>query len=149
MDRRQSLPSDPPTAGAAPLRLLDPRLHLALNVLLVTASELLLKRGAMATLHAPGLPWLDSLGIGTLGSGWVWAGIACYIVSFLNWLYILRWLPLSIAFPLASTVHALIPLGAWLFLGETLGPVRWGGIGLIVMGIWFIAGTLTHAEETL
>ena len=79
----------------------------------------------------------------------MWAGIACYIVSFLNWLYILRWLPLSIAFPLASTVHALIPLGAWLFLGETLGPVRWGGIGLIVAGIWFIAGSLTHAEETV
>jgi drug/metabolite transporter (DMT)-like permease len=148
-DRQQIPPSDLPTADGAPLRLLDPRLHLGLNVLLVTASELLLKRGAMSTPHAPGSPWLDSLGIATLGSGWVWAGIACYVVSFLNWLYILRWLPLSIAFPLASTVHALIPLGAWLFLGETLGPVRWGGIVLILAGIWFIAEPMMRAEEAL
>ena len=148
-DDPQTGPPDLVSGAISPLRLLDPRLHLALNVLLVTASELLLKRGALATPHTPGSVWLESLAFATLGSGWVWAGIACYVVSFVNWLYILRWLPLSIAFPLASTVHALIPLGAWLFLGEALGPLRWGGIALIVAGIWFIAEPMIRAEEAL
>ncbi len=135
-------------APNTPWRWRDPRLCLALNVLLVTASELLLKRGALTT---PPLasPWLDTLGVATLGSWWVWGGIVCYVVSFLNWLYILRWLPLSLAFPLASSVHAVIPLGAWLLLGEGVGLVRWGGISLVLVGIWLLAAPLVHAEEAL
>ncbi len=146
-------PSPPTPAGpGTPARLhwgWNPYLHLALNGLLVTASELLLKRGAMATAQIPGSAWLDSLGLTILGSWWVWAGIACYVVSFVNWLHVLRWIPLSVAFPLASVVHALIPLGAWMFLDERLSPLRWGGIVLIMAGIWLIAEPLTHAEETL
>ncbi len=149
MNHRTTVVPAMPIVSVRPAGVLNPYLCLALNGLLVTASELLLKRGAMATTQVSGSPWLDSLGVATLGSGWVWAGIACYIVSFVNWLHILRWVPLSIAFPLASVVHALIPLGAWLFLGETLGPGRWCGIALIVAGIWRIAEPLTRAEETL
>ncbi len=136
----------------APAKLpwyLSPYLHLAINGLLVTASELLLKRGATATAHVPVPRWLAWTGITALGSWWVWAGIACYIASFLNWLHVLRWVPLSVAFPIASSVHALIPLGAWLLLGETISPLRWSGIALIVLGIGFIAQPLVRAEEAL
>lgn len=148
-DRRKTVASDTPVGSVRPPWFLNPYLCLLLNSLLVTASELLLKRGAMATAQGSGSPWLDSLGVATLGSWWVWAGIACYIVSFVNWLHILRWVPLSIAFPLASVAHALIPLGAWLFLGETLGPGRWCGIALIMAGIWFIAEPIMRAEKAL
>jgi drug/metabolite transporter (DMT)-like permease len=146
MDRPSARP--PGALRALDSPRLDPRLCLALNVLLVTASELLLKRGALATPPVAS-PWLDTLGVATLGSWWVWGGIACYLVSFLNWLYILRWLPLSLAFPLASSVHAMIPLGAWLWLGETVGLARWGGIALVLAGIWLLAAPLVHAEEAL
>jgi drug/metabolite transporter (DMT)-like permease len=149
MNQRTTIVPDLPIASVRPSGLLNPYLHLAVNGLLVTASELLLKRGAMATTQVSGSLWLDTLGVATLGSWWVWAGIACYIVSFVNWLHILRWVPLSIAFPLASVVHALIPLGAWLFLGETPGPGRWCGIALIVTGIWCVAEPLMRAEEVL
>jgi drug/metabolite transporter (DMT)-like permease len=149
MDSLKAGVSETPIASSRPSGLLNPYLHLALNGLLVTAAELLLKRGAIATTQTASSPWLDSLGVATLGSGWVWVGIACYIVSFVNWLHILRWVPLSIAFPLASIVHVLIPLGSWLFLGETVGPGRWCGIALIVAGIWCIAAPLTRAEEAL
>lgn len=148
MDRIQPSPLYAADTLGSP-RPFDPRLCLALNILLVAASELLLKRGAMGAQPAPLPPWLNSLGLSTLASGWVWAGITCYLVSFLNWLYILRWLPLSLAFPLASTVHAVIPLGAWLFLGEAPIPARWGGIALILAGIWCLAAPLVHAEEVL
>jgi len=143
--------SDQPSNGkpTAPKGWLNPYLHIALNGLLVTASELLLKYGAMQTVQSD-MPLLhDILGIGTLGSLWVWAGIICYILAFVNWLHILRWVPLSVAFPLTGAVHVMIPLGSWLFLGEAVSPLRWIGIAMIITGIWFIAEPLMRAEEDL
>ncbi|BFU96115.1 MAG: hypothetical protein NTNFB02_28370 [Nitrospira sp.] len=149
MDPKETDMSETPARGVHPQGLLNPYLQLAVNGLLVSASELLLKRGAIATTEVSGSPWLDSLGFTTLGSGWVWAGIASGIAGFVSWLYVLRWVPLSIAFPLASVVHVLIPLGSWFFLGETMSPLRWCGIALIVIGIWYLANPLMRAEEVL
>lgn len=103
----------------------------------------------MATAQISAPQWLLRLGFVTLGSWWTWAGVGIYILSFFNWLHVLRWVPLSIAFPLASVVHVLIPLGAWIFLGERVSPIRWGGIALIIVGIWLIAGTVNKAEEAI
>ena len=129
--------------------LLNPYLHLFLNGLLVSASELLLKRGAMET-HGDNIPaWLVSIGAAFLCSWWVWGGIVIYILSFLNWLHVLKWIPLSIAFPIAATVHVFIPIGAWIFLGETVSIARWAGIGLIIVGICFMSNSVAHAEEVI
>jgi len=113
-------------------------LQLALNAALVTISELLLKKGALGAAEIPAPRWLSWTGVVALGSGWVLAGIFCYILSFVNWLYLLRSVPLYIAFPVTNLSHALIPLGAWLLLGERFGPARAAGIALIVAGTWFV-----------
>jgi multidrug transporter EmrE-like cation transporter len=89
------------------------------GAIFITASELLLKTGAM---H------------GALRSLWTWAGIGTYLLSFACWLYVLRRMPLSIAYGLISIVQVLVPLGAWFFLGETISPHRWLGIGLVLIG---------------
>jgi drug/metabolite transporter (DMT)-like permease len=134
---------------ALPTGWLNPYLHLAINGLLVTVSELMLKCGAMETIKPDASLLLNIFGFSTLGSWWVWGGIACYILGFINWLHILRWIPLSLAFPLTSVVHVLIPLGSWFFLGEYINPMRWLGIALIIAGIWFIAKPLMWSEEAL
>jgi len=126
-----------------------PLAQLALNGFLIAVSEIMLKKGATATSHIPAPAWLARLGVTALVSWWVWGGIATHILGFLTWLNILRFVPLSIAYPIASVVHVLIPLGAWWFLGERVSPVRWAGILLIVAGIWLIAQTFTKAEESL
>ena len=113
-------------------------LHLGLNAALVTISELLLKKGALASAGAPAPRWLSRTGVAALGSGWVLAGILCYLLSFVNWLYLLRRVPLHIAYPVTNLSHALIPLGAWVFLGERFGPARAAGIALIIVGTWFL-----------
>jgi len=46
--------------------------------------------------------------------------------------------PLHIAFPVTNLSHALIPLGAWVLLGERFGPLRAAGIVLLVAGTWFV-----------
>ena len=113
-------------------------LHLALNAALVTVSELLLKKGALAAASSDVPRWLSWTGVAALSSGWVLAGIVCYLLSFVNWLYLLRTVPLHVAFPVTNLSHALIPLGAWVWLGERFGPVRASGIALIITGTWFV-----------
>src|SRR5688572_16632104 len=108
---------------------LHPYLPLILNGILVAASQILLKRAAME----------GRTGLGTLASGWAVAGILCYIAGFVNWLQALRWVPLSIAFPITSGAHVLIPIGSLVFFDEHVGPVRWIGILLVVVGISFCA----------
>ncbi len=108
---------------------LNPILHLILNGILVAVSQILLKKAAMEGRTGPAV----------LASGWGIAGILCYIAGFFNWLQALRWVPLSIAFPVTSGAHVLIPIGSALFLGEHVGAARWIGILLVVAGISFCA----------
>ena len=125
---------------------LDATLQLALNAMLVTTSELLLKKGALAATAGPAPAWIAWTGVPALGSVWVLAGIACYLLSFVNWVYVLRVVPLYIAFPVTNLSHALIPLGAWVLLGERFGPVRAAGIALILVGTWFVARPASRRE---
>ena len=130
----------------APARLTgfgNPYVQIAVGALLVTASELMLKRGAEA---AAGSSWL---GVDALASLWTWGGIVTYVLSFLSWLYVLRHLPLGLAFSLINAVHVLVPVASWLFLHESISPRRWAGIGLVLGGIVLIAGNVAKAEEKL
>ncbi len=98
---------------------MKPYAAIGAGALLITAAELLLKTGAM---H------------GALRSGWTWLGILTYLLSFVCWLYVLRKLPLSIAYALISIVQVLVPLGAWIFLGESISMHRWLGIACVLGG---------------
>ncbi len=128
----------PPGGRRAAPWYLSAGLHLALNAALITVAELLLKKGAVAAADAPVPRWLSWTGVAALGSGWVVAGIFFYILSFVNWLHLLRTVPLHIAYPVTNLSHALIPLGAWVLLGERFGAARAAGIVLIIVGTWFV-----------
>jgi undecaprenyl phosphate-alpha-L-ara4N flippase subunit ArnF len=133
-------------AAALPSWALNPTLHLVLNAALVTVSELLLKAGAREAAAGRTPHWLDWSGVPALSSGWVLAGILCYLLSFANWLYLLRIVPLYIAFPVTNLSHALIPMGAWVFFGERFGVGRALGFALIIAGTWFVARPSARKE---
>jgi drug/metabolite transporter (DMT)-like permease len=123
---------------------LNPYVQIALGSLTVTASELLMKAGANAVPAHGGIGgWL---GIAALSSGWTWLGIVSYILSFVSWIYVLRFVPLAIAYALINVVHILIPLGTWLFLHETISAQRWFGISLVLVGLLLLVGPLARAE---
>lgn len=126
---------------------LHPWFQLALSILCVTASELFLKRGVMAAPRL-GQAW-NWTGISGLASPLVWAGIVFVIISFVSWLYVLRFIPLTIAFPLSQFVHVLIPLCSWLVLHEEISLVRGSGILLVVAGICVVAQPVARLEEKL
>src|SRR5581483_10348044 len=86
----------------------NPLPQIVLNALVVTAAELFLKMGASATAHLDArLSWTGLTGLASI---WTWLGMVFLIVSLVSWLYILRNVPLSVAFPLSHVVHVFIPL---------------------------------------
>jgi drug/metabolite transporter (DMT)-like permease len=125
----------------------NPWSQLSLSVACVFVSELLLKRGA-SDVAAPdsAFSWT---GINGLTSSLVWWAILLIIVSFISWLYVLRHIPLSVAYPLSRVVDILVPLGCWIFLGELISALRWCGIALVVIGLALVAKPIAQMEERL
>ena len=125
----------------------NPWLQLAISVACVFVSELLLKRGA-TDIAEPDNVW-SWTGVNGLASVLVWVAILLIIASFISWLYVLRYIPLTIAFPLSRVVDVLVPLGCWIFLGELISALRWCGIALVVVGLALVAKPVAQIEERL
>jgi drug/metabolite transporter (DMT)-like permease len=125
----------------------NPWLVLGLEVICVLVYELLQKRGAS---EMAGLSQIWSwTGITALASPLIWLAMLLMIVSLLSWLYVLRYIPLSVAFPLSRVVDVLIPLGCWIVLGENISPRRWCGIALVIVGLMLTAKPVARLEEKL
>jgi undecaprenyl phosphate-alpha-L-ara4N flippase subunit ArnF len=125
----------------------NPWLQLALSVACVLGSEFLLKLGATEVANTDSA-W-SWTGINGLTSSLVWWAILLIIASFISWLYVLRYIPITIAFPLSRVVDILVPLGCWIFLGELISPLRWCGIALVIIGIALVARPIAQIEERL
>jgi drug/metabolite transporter (DMT)-like permease len=124
----------------------NPWLLLAFEALFVTASETLLKVGASQTQRVAGWEWTGLL---ALSSIWIWCAIVLVILSFLCWIYVLKYIPLSVAFPLSNVVHVLVPLSCWIFLAEHISLRRWCGIGIVICGLAVVAKPVAKIEEKL
>ena len=69
----------------------------------------------------------------------VWLGLALYGLGALAWILVLTRLDLSLAYPFLALNFVLIALASRLVLGEEIPMLRWGGIGVICLGILLIA----------
>lgn len=130
-----------------PTGFFNPWFQFVLNIIGVVVYELLLKAGASATADPAG-SW-SWFGITALASPLTWLAIAVIIVDLIIWLYILRYIPLSIAFPLSRTVDVLVPISCWLILREAISPTRWCGIALVIIGLVVVAKPAAELEERL
>ncbi len=126
---------------------LDPYFQLVCGAIMVTAAEIFLKIGA-STMPDPTGRW-SWTGLNALASIWVWWGILLMVLSFLTWLYVLKLLPLAVAYPISNMVHIFVPLGCWLFLGEAINARRWCGISLVLIGLLVVAKPFSKIEERL
>ena len=134
-------PPDPPATTRDGL----PYWGVIVCALLVAVSEVCLKKGADDTAAADSM--LISLGVRSLASGWVWAGILSYLLSFVFWLRVLRVLPLNVAFSLSNIEHVFVPIASYIFLGEAIGLMRAAGIAVVLVGVLVIAEPYVRAEE--
>ena len=99
-----------------------------LCVLCLAIGQLLFKKAAVtlpATLSVAAL----------LSNGWLIASLILYALTTFGWVWILRHAPLHLAYPFMGLAFLVVPVLAWLFLGE---PLHWrtlAGGTLIMAGV--------------
>jgi len=69
----------------------------------------------------------------------VLTGLALYGVGTMLWLFALRQLDLSLAYPFVAMSFVMVAGSGILFLGEPVQPTRLIGLGLIVLGLFVMA----------
>jgi len=76
-----------------------------------------------------------------LSSPVVWGGLVLFGLSAIVWLFALSRASLSFAYPFAALSYVLILVFSVMVLHETVPPIRWLGVALIVAGIVLVAQT--------
>ena len=97
-----------------------------------SAAQLLFKAAAL-TLPGPRPDWQW---VGMVTRAWqVWAAMGCLLLTFLQWMLILRGTRLATAFPMTALTFIGVLAGAWWFFGENASIVQCAGVLLIVVGV--------------
>lgn len=121
---------------------LSTMMFLLAGVMLNAGAQLLLKAGvnAVGPIHFGASALWPT--VGRVLIQWpVLAGLACYVVSVGLWLVALSRVEVSVAYPMLSLGYVVNALAAWWLFGEALGPARFAGIALILLGVFLIART--------
>lgn len=110
------------------------------NVVLVVIGQVLIKQGVN---KIGGFDWshLDSFLFRSFTAPLIILGLVFYVISAAIWIMILSKMPLSFAYPMLSIGYILILFVSWLFLHETITPLKILGVLLICLGIFFIYKT--------
>ena len=74
-----------------------------------------------------------------LTNWWLLATGICMISVTVLWGFILRNFPFSIAYPMTAFAYIFGMLAAVFIFQESVPLTRWVGVGLIVLGVFFIA----------
>jgi multidrug transporter EmrE-like cation transporter len=69
----------------------------------------------------------------------VLAGLVCYGVSVVLWIWVLSRAEVSFAYPFLGLGFVLVAFAGWAFLGETLSVQKLAATGLIVIGVVLMA----------
>lgn len=118
-----------------------PQLALVLTgVLLNAIAQLLLKAGAGSLAGLELRPANALLIAGRLVvSVPIIAGLACYALSVVLWIFALVRVEVSVAYPMLSLGYVVNAVAAWWLFGENLSGARLAGIGVILVGVWLVA----------
>lgn len=104
------------------------------TVLGIAAGQVLFKLGALAMNAAP-----ESAGlVQRYVNGYLISAFAVYVLATLAWIYVLKTVPLNMAYPFMALAFVVVPVSAHFFVGE---PLAWnhlvGGL-VIAAGIWLV-----------
>jgi multidrug transporter EmrE-like cation transporter len=66
-------------------------------------------------------------------------GLLSYVVSVVVWMLVLSRVDVSVAYPFLSVGYIVTAIGGWFFFAEHLSASRIVGIGLVCLGVVFLA----------
>jgi multidrug transporter EmrE-like cation transporter len=117
----------------------------AISIASLSAGNILLKMGMdrFGALTASGLPTMQAL----VKSPQLPAGIVLMIVQFVGTLTLFKWgWDASVVIPIMGLCYVgTAIMGKWM-LGEPVNAMRWFGIFLILVGVFFVARSVTQAK---
>ena len=108
---------------------------LILCVIGIAAGQILFKLGAVTF---SGKSFLQMVS-GLLTSPLILSGLFIYGMSTVLWIWLLRYVPLSRAYPFMAFAFALVPLASWAFLGERVDSRYFAGVALVLLGLLIIS----------
>jgi multidrug transporter EmrE-like cation transporter len=82
-----------------------------------------------------------------LTSGTIWLGVLCMLLFMICHMLVLSWADYSFVMPFSAVSYAVVPLLGYLWLGESVPPIRWVGIALIVVGVLLVSRTPPSTTE--
>jgi drug/metabolite transporter (DMT)-like permease len=112
------------------------------SVLLAAVAQITLKQGMNQVTHASGTASLRLSSLKAIASnGLVWVGLVIFACSAVAWLMVLSRASLSFAYPFVSLSYLLIVLADKVVFDQTIPPLRWAGVVLIMAGVVLVAQT--------
>lgn len=108
---------------------------LALNVVLMASGQLLFKKSADFIIANPQL----NFPFNYLANTWFYFAILLFGIATLVWTQVLTKVPLSVAYPIASSAYIFTIAGAYLIFREQVGLLDYLGVVLIITGITLTA----------
>ena len=76
-----------------------------------------------------------------IGQPRTWELLLLFLGQFLNWIWVLGNADLSYAQPFTALSFVAVSGCAGFYFHEHIGPLRWAGIGLILIGVLLVGGT--------
>ncbi len=85
----------------------------------------------------------------TFTNGTNWMGVLCMLLFIVCHMLVLSWADFSFVMPFSAVSYAMVPLFAYLWLGEKVLPSRWVAIALIVVGVLLVSRTPPSTTQPL
>ena len=102
-----------------------------ISIMLGSVGQFILKLGSAGVKTGNGI-WLTILSFINIK---ISAAVACFVVSMVLWVFVLRKMELSLAYPMVSLGYIFVMLLSYYFLHEQLSLTKLAGTGLIVAGV--------------
>ena len=104
--------------------------------LLLCGGQVFLK---VALMRMPAFSWTKAFWYSLLFN-WPFAACGiCFTLASLLWMWIVKYFPFSMAYPMVSLSYVFGMLAAIIFFHEEVPLMKWIGVGLIVLGCLLIA----------
>ena len=117
-----------------------PFTHVALLIAYATlmAAANLVLEAAAGRFRAAQAQTVLELFLAGLSNIYLWTGLAIYACSFVIWLWLLSFIPLRYAYPVAATSLLIVPLLSGLITRSFPPPTYWIGIVLVIVGLTLV-----------
>ena len=115
-----------------------PVLLALLTAFSMAGGQLLFKLGAPNWKGSTLSEWIISFAT----NPYLMVAVVMYAMTILIWIYVLRTLPLSVAYPLTALSYVIVPCLSYLLLHEKISLQTVAGSGIIILGV-----VITHIQR--